>query len=89
LILTLRSATQEVEERLAHDAWAKQQDDHKNMVDMILTEVGEVVATHKARSAEWYNAVGSRASTLHNPATIFTCDTIPSSESVFLGPPIW
>ena len=79
MILTLRSATQEVEERLAHDGWAKLKDHHKKMVDMILTEVGEVVATHKARGAEWYNEVGSRASTLHNPAAIFTCDTIPSS----------
>ena len=89
LILTLRSATQEVEERLAHDGWAKHGDDNKKMVDMILKEVGEVVATHKARSAEWYNEVGSRASALHNPAAIFTCDTIPSSGPVFLGPPIW
>ena len=79
MILTLRSATQEVEERMAHDGWAKQELHNKKMVDMILTEVGEVVATHKARSAEWYNEVGSRASTLHNPAAIFTCDTIPSS----------
>ena len=89
MILTLRSATQEVEERLAHDAWAEHEGNHKKMVDMILKEVGEVVATHKARSAEWYNEVGSRASTLHNLAAIFTCDTIPSSDSAFLGPPIW
>ena len=79
MILTLRSATQEVEERVAHDAWAKQEDHHKKMVHMILEEVGEVVATHKARSAKWYNEVGSRASTLHHPAAIFTCDTILSS----------
>jgi len=64
---------------MANDGWAKQEDHNKKMVDMILTEVGEVVATHKARNAEWYNEVGSRASTLHNPAAIFTCDTIPSS----------
>jgi hypothetical protein len=89
LILTLRSATQEVEERLAHDPWAERMDHNKKMVGMILTEVREVVAAHKARRAEWYNEVGSRASTLHNPAAIFTCDTIPSSGSVFLGPPIW
>ena len=79
MIFTLRSARQEVEERLAHDGKAKAWSQHKQMVGMILTEVGEVVATHKARSAEWYNEVGSRASTLHNPAAIFTCDTIPSS----------
>ena len=89
LILTVRSATQEVEERLANDGMAKQELHHKKLVRMILTEVGEVVATHKARSAEWYNEVGSRASALHNPAAIFTCDTIPSSGPVFLGPPIW
>ena len=79
MIFTLRSATQEVEERLAHDASAKFCNHNKKMVDMILTEVREVVATHTARSAKWYNEVGSRASTLHNPAAIFTCDTIPSS----------
>ena len=89
MISTLRSATQEVEKRLANDDFAKLKDHNKKMVDMILTEVGEVVATHKARSAKWYNEVGSRASTLHNPAAIFPCDTIPSSGSVFLGPPIW
>ena len=83
MIPTLRSATQVVEERLAHDAWAKHMDHNKNMVDMILKEVGEVVATHTARKAEWYIEVGSRASTLHNPAAVFTCDTIPSSDQSF------
>ena len=64
---------------MAHDGFAKAFADHEKMVRMILTEVGEVVASHKARSAEWYNEVGSCASTLHNPAAIFTCDTILSS----------
>jgi hypothetical protein len=72
LILTLRSATQEVKERLAHDCFAKQEGHHKKMADTILMEVGKVVATHKARSAAWYNEVGSRASTLHTHGAIFT-----------------
>jgi len=66
-ILTLRSATQEVKERLAHDGLARSNDDHKKMVAAISEEVGEVAKTHKARSAEWYNEVGSRVSTLNNP----------------------
>jgi hypothetical protein len=70
LIHTLRSATQEVKDRLAHDGGAKEDDDHKEMVDTILKEVREVVKAHKARSAEWYNEVGSRGSTLHNPVAI-------------------
>ena len=61
MIPSLRSATQEVEKRLAHDGGAKHFNHNRKMVDMILTEVGEVVATHKARGAEWYNEVGSRA----------------------------
>ena len=65
LILTLRSATQEVTKRLAHDAKGKDDDDHKNMVDVILEEVGGVIEKHKSRSAEWYNEVSSDTSTLH------------------------
>ena len=86
MILTLRSATQEVEERLAHDPFAERWNrgaKGSTMVGMILTEVGEVVAKHKAWSAEWYNEVGSRASALHNPAAVFTCDTISSSDQSF------
>ena len=80
MILTLRSATQEVKERLAQDFFAESHDHPKKMVAAISEEVGEVAKKHQARSAEWYNEVGSRASILHNPAAIFTCDTIPSSE---------
>ena len=64
-ILTPRSATQEVKQRLAHDAGAKHYDDHQTMVAAITKEVGRVVDTHKARDAAWYNEVGSPASTLH------------------------
>ena len=67
LILTLRSATQEVKERLAHDGLGRLQSHHEMMVRAISKEVGEVVEKHKARSAEWYNEVGSRVSTLNNP----------------------
>ena len=57
LILTPRSATQEVKERLAHDADAY--DHHTKMVAAISKEVAMVALRHKARSAEWYNEVGS------------------------------
>ena len=67
LILTLRSATQEVKERLAHDGLGRLQSHHEMMVRAISKEVGEVAEKHKARSAEWYNEVGSRVSTLNHP----------------------
>ena len=71
-ILTLRCATQEVKQRLAHDAGAQFHNHHREMVTAIFKEVERVVATHKARAAEWYNEVGSPASILHvlvvNPA---------------------
>ena len=71
-ILTPRFATQEVKQRLAHDAGAQFHNHHREMVTAIFKEVERVVATHKARAAEWYNEVGSPASTLHvlvvNPA---------------------
>ena len=60
-ILTPRSATQEVKQRLAHDAGAKVFDHHQGMVTMITEEVGRVVDTHKTRDAAWYNEVGSPA----------------------------
>ena len=64
-ILTPRSATQEVKQRLAHDGRANFFDHHQTMVTAITKEVGRVVDTHKARDAAWYNEVGSPASTLH------------------------
>ena len=64
-ILTPRSATQEVKQRLAHDTYAKFYDHRQAMVTQITEEVGRVVDTHKARDAAWYNEVGSPASTLH------------------------
>ena len=63
----MRSATQEVKERLAHDSPARFYGDHKKMVAAISKEVEEVAKTHKARNAEWYNEVGSRVSTINNP----------------------
>ena len=72
-ILTPRSATQEVKQRLAHDGRAKVLGHHSTMVFAITKEVGRVVDTHKARDAAWYNEVGSPATTLHvlfvNPAS--------------------
>ena len=50
---------QDVKERLARDAFAKDAAHHKMMVATIMNEVGSVVQTHKARSAAWYNAVRS------------------------------
>ena len=62
-ILTLRSATQEVKQRVAHDAVAKYHD--REMVNVITGEVDMVVDTHTHRHAAWYNEVSSPASTLH------------------------
>ena len=63
-ILTPRFATQEVKQRLAHDAFAKKHLHPQKMVTAISKEVERVVTTHKARDAAWYNEVGAPSPTL-------------------------